>query len=195
MWMSGSKRLDITQIPVVNISDIKFGLGDKALRVKGAKQYQDLGFTIVYDDYTKTLELLAKDAEELQIWVTALVVLHNACKEKRPAPLDWKVPISFFPNKREIVFGRPEKALTERESKKKSEESRKKLPKLSKKFEKICSECERVVVPFVDEMIVRTRSLLKSSESLECRDISYLTWSLEVHIEAITKMMETPVSP
>jgi hypothetical protein len=193
LWMSGSKRMEVTQIPVMNICDIKFGLGDKALRIKGSKQYQDLGFTIVYDDYSRTLELLAKDAEELQIWVTALVVLHNACKEKKPAPIDWIIPISAFSAKRQIIFGKNDKEseLSERETKKRAEDARRKLPKLSKKFEKISAELERVVVPFVDEMIVRTRSLIKSSESPNA-DLSYLVWNLELHLEAITKMMETP---
>jgi hypothetical protein len=183
LWMSGSKMLELTQIPVVSISDIKFGLGDKALRIKGAKQYQDLGFTIVYDDYQKTLELLAKDTEELQIWITALIVLHNACKERKPAPQDWKVPI-MTATSRSIIFGKAASSV---------QKAKKEISSLTKKFKDLTAESERVVVPFADDMLVRVRSILEACKSEES-NLIYLSWSLKIHIEAIEHMMSTPRS-
>eukprot|EP00475_Leptophrys_vorax_P014531 TRINITY_DN2084_c0_g1_i1.p1 TRINITY_DN2084_c0_g1~~TRINITY_DN2084_c0_g1_i1.p1 ORF type:complete len:453 (+),score=153.13 TRINITY_DN2084_c0_g1_i1:86-1444(+) len=195
IWMSGTKTFESTQLAVKDIEDIKFGLGDKALRVKGAKSYQNLGFTIVYNEGQSSLELMAKDAEELQIWVNGLIVLRNAAMNKEEAPKSFFMTIS--PNEQHpILFG---KSVSGGEAKATQSE----INKLERRFNKLAAETEVVVVPFADVVTSRVSAGMKQlKESLDIASpslssssvdsLNYQMWLLAVQVEALEHILRTP---
>jgi hypothetical protein len=188
LWMSGSKSFETTQIRVSDINDIKFGLGEKGLKVKGAKAYQNLGFTVVYNDCQSTLELMAKDSEELQVWVNGLIALHNASVRGEPAPESLYMSVCTNVD-HQILLGTSVNGGVKA--------TPAEVSKLERKFNKLASETEVVVVPFADVVTSRIASGIKqlkdevSHEGVVAR-LRYQMWLLAVQVEALEHILRTP---
>jgi hypothetical protein len=180
LWLSGSKTFESTQIPVKNINDIKFGLGDKGLRVKGSRQYQNLAFTIVYNNYQNTLELVAKDSMELQIWVNGLIALHNAAVKNEPAPVSLPMQVIVSESNPSALFDKNPEVLS----------------RLEKRFNKLSADCEVIVAPFADNVVNTIsddlRRLKIDSLSGASSDLSYELWKVSVYLEALDHILHTP---
>jgi len=188
LWMSGTKNFESTQIPLASINDIKFGLGDKGLKVKGAKMYQNLGFTIVFNDWENTLELMAKDSEELQIWVNGLIALHNACRNGEPAPQRVIMAISTNVEHR-ILFGKSVNGG--------AQATPAEVNKLEKKFKRLAEEAEIVVVPFADVVSDRIGVGIRQlkdevANATSVANLTYQLWLMAVQVDALQHILRTP---
>jgi len=188
LWMSGTKNFESTRISLASINDIKFGLGDKGLKVKGAKVYQNLGFTIVFNDWENTLELMAKDSEELQIWVNGLIALHNACRNGEPAPQSVMMSISTNAEHR-ILFGKSVNGG--------AQATPAEVSKLERKFSKLAEESEIVVVPFADVVSDRIAAGIRQlkeevGNATSVANLNYQLWLMAVQVDALHHIMRTP---
>lgn len=191
IWMSGSKKFEETQIALKDISDIKFGLGDKGLKVKGSTKYRNLGFTIVYNNYQETLELLAKDSEELQIWVNGMIACHNATKAGLPVPEHCPATILISAD-HPMLFKQPQNNM---------EKCRKEVLKMRAKFNELNAIAEAIVAPYSDLVVEDVKEDLHKLESCiedkssQLADLEYKAWLLAVKLEALDHILKTPHEP
>jgi len=188
LWMSGTKNFESTRIPLASINDIKFGLGDKGLKIKGAKVYQNLGFTIVYNDWENTLELMAKDSEELQIWVNGLIALHNASRNGEPAPQSVIMAISTNVEQH-ILFGKSVNGG--------AQATPTEVSKLEKKFNRLAELTEVVVVPFADIVTERIAAGIRQlkeevANATSIANLNYQLWLMAVQVDALQHILRTP---
>ncbi|OQV20118.1 Inactive phospholipase C-like protein 2 [Hypsibius exemplaris] len=75
-WTPTAKKPEQAKVPINAMKEVLIGKRTDVFRAKEASDYaEDCAFSIVYGVHYETLDLLAKDVDEANIWVTGLMSL------------------------------------------------------------------------------------------------------------------------
>jgi Pleckstrin homology domain len=196
-WFSKHKKMHETQIDVEDINEIVTGQTTPNFRRSdAAKGLENGSFTIFYNNRKKSLDVVAKDPIELQVWVGGLQLLAHEVKMRRNVALlkSLMVPVLVTadmarPDSKSLGTDPTQLRETQTLLQKKFDKQTKSILDISPdKY--ISSSHQEHLSNYMDEIADRFNHVAAHLRVGRLADASEQLWQLEIDLQSLHSMIE-----